>query len=60
MATATEQPYAPTDELVAAADRFAREVLDPLRDGQTFATAVEPPPSATPIQRLAAYTGRQV
>jgi uncharacterized protein (TIGR03086 family) len=60
MATATEQPYAPTDELVAAADRFAREVLDPLRDGHTFAAAVEPPPSATPIQRLAAYTGRQV
>jgi DNA-binding NarL/FixJ family response regulator len=51
---------APTDELVAAADRFAREVLDPLRDGHTFAAAVEPPPSATPIQRLAAYTGRQV
>jgi hypothetical protein len=33
--------------------------VEPLRDGDTFAAAVEPPPPATPIQRLAAFTGRQ-
>ena len=60
MATATGQAYDPPTELVAAADAFARATLDPLRDGQTFAEAVEPPASASPIERLAAYTGRQV
>jgi uncharacterized protein (TIGR03086 family) len=59
MATATGQAYDPSDELVAAADTFARQALDPLRDGQTFADAVEPPDGATPIERLAAYTGRR-
>jgi uncharacterized protein (TIGR03086 family) len=58
LAVATGQPYAPSDELVAAVDGFARQALEPLRDGQTFAAAVEPAPGATPIQRLAAYTGR--
>jgi uncharacterized protein (TIGR03086 family) len=59
MATATGQPYEPSDELVDAVEGFARQSLDPLRDGQTFATAVEPAPDATPIERLAAYTGRR-
>lgn len=59
LATATGQAYAPPDELVAAADAFARETLDPLRDGVTFADAIEPPDGATPIERLAAYTGRR-
>lgn len=59
MAVATGQRYEPPDELVAAADGFARQALDPLRDGQTFADAVEPAPDATPIERLAAYTGRR-
>jgi hypothetical protein len=55
---ATGQAYAPPEELVHAAKAFARKTLDPLRDGQTFAAAVEPAPDATPIERLAAYTGR--
>jgi uncharacterized protein (TIGR03086 family) len=59
MATATGQAYEPPDELVAAADVFARQALDPLRDGQTFAGATEPSPDASPMERLAAYTGRQ-
>jgi len=59
LATATEQPYAPPAELVAAVDAFAHQALDPLRDGQTFTTATDPAPDATPIERLAAYTGRQ-
>lgn len=60
IATATGKPYAPPDELVAAVDRFARQTLDPLRDGQTFAAAVAAPADAPPIVRLAAYTGRQI
>jgi uncharacterized protein (TIGR03086 family) len=59
MATATGQVYAPSDELVAEVESFARQVLDPLRDGQTFAAEVAPAPDATPIERLAAYTGRR-
>jgi len=58
LATATSQPYEPPDELVAAADAYAHETLDPFRNGDTFAVAVPPPPGAMPITRLAAYTGR--
>jgi uncharacterized protein (TIGR03086 family) len=60
MATATGQAYEPSEALVASVDEFAHQVLDPLRDGQTFAEAAEPPPAASPIERLAAYTGRRV
>ena len=60
MATATGQSYTPSDELVAEVDAFARQTLDLLRDGTTFGDAVEAPPSATPIERLAAFTGRRV
>ena len=59
MATATGQAYDPPDELVAAVDAFARQALDPLRDGQTFAEAVEPATDASPLERLVAYTGRR-
>lgn len=59
MAVATGQPYDPPGALVAAADAFARTALDPLRDGQTFADAVEPGADTSPIERLAAYTGRR-
>jgi uncharacterized protein (TIGR03086 family) len=60
MARATGQTYAPPDELVAEADAFARGVLDPLRDGDTFASPTEPGSDASPLDRLAAYTGRQI
>ena len=60
LATGTGQQFAPPDSLVADVDTFARETIEPLRDGDTFATAAEPPPTATPIQRLAAFTGRQL
>lgn len=59
MATATGQCYNPPDELVAAADAFARQTIDPLRDGDAFAEAVEPDAGASPIEKLAAYTGRR-
>lgn len=58
LATATGQPYEPDAELVAAVDEFARNMLEPLR-GDAFGAAVEPPAGATPIERLAAYTGRR-
>jgi uncharacterized protein (TIGR03086 family) len=59
LATATGQPYEPTNALVAEVDAFAREAVEPLRDGDTFGPAAEPPSSATPVQRLAAFTGRR-
>jgi uncharacterized protein (TIGR03086 family) len=60
LATATGQPYAPADALVADVTAFATEALPPLRDGVTFAEPTDAPPSATPIERLAALTGRRV
>jgi uncharacterized protein (TIGR03086 family) len=59
LATATGQPYNPPDDLVAEVEAFARQAIDPLRDGQTFDEPVEPTADATPIERLAAYTGRR-
>lgn len=60
LATATGQSYDPPRDLVVAATAFAKQALDPLRDGQTFKSAVEPAAEATPIDRLAAYTGRRI
>jgi uncharacterized protein (TIGR03086 family) len=61
LATATEQPYEPSDALVAAAEKFAHQIIAPaMRDGDTFAVAGDPPAGATPIERLAAFTGRKV
>jgi uncharacterized protein (TIGR03086 family) len=60
LATATGQPYEPPTELVAAVTDFAEQSLDRLRDGHTFKPAAEPPVDATPIERLAAYTGRTI
>lgn len=60
LAIATGQPYAPSDALVADVIAFATDALPPLRDGQAFAAATDAPPSASPIERLAALTGRQV
>ena len=59
LATASGQAYDPPAELVDAVDGFAHQALDPLRDGETFAAAVDPAPGATPIERLVAYTGRR-
>jgi len=59
LATATGQRYDPPDALVDAAEAFARQTLDPLRDGVTFGTSVQPPVDATRIEILAAFTGRR-
>jgi uncharacterized protein (TIGR03086 family) len=61
IATATGQTYEPSDTLVAEVDAFARQAIAPaMRDGDTFAAAVEAPAGATPIEQLAAFTGRSV
>ena len=61
LAKATGQTYEPSDRLVAEVDGFTREAIAPqMRDGDTFAAAVEPPAGSTPIERLAAFTGRTV
>lgn len=59
IAQATGQSYDPPRELVEAVEDFARQALPALRDGETFADAVASPTRATPIDRLAAYTGRR-
>ena len=58
MATATGQPYEPSAELVAAVDDFAHQIIDGVR-GESFGPAVEPAADATPIERLACFTGRR-
>jgi uncharacterized protein (TIGR03086 family) len=60
LATATGQRYEPSDALVADAATFASGAIEPMRDGRTFAPPTEPPASAAPIERLAAFTGRRV
>lgn len=60
MATATGQPYAPDVALVEHLIAFAGPALEGMRDGETFAAPTEPPADATPIERLAALTGRTV
>jgi hypothetical protein len=59
MARATGQPYAPPDDLVAAVTAFAHSAVDPLRDSGAFAAARDAGDGATPIEQLAAYTGRR-
>lgn len=61
IATATGQKYDPPAAVVADVDAFAREAISQeMRDGGTFATAVTPPIDASPLVRLAAFTGRDV
>ena len=60
LATATGQAYEPSDELVAAVQAFGEEALPPLAGSDAFGLPTEPPAGATPIQRLAALTGRTV
>jgi uncharacterized protein (TIGR03086 family) len=61
IATATGQPYDPPEEVVAAVDAFAHQAIgEAMRDGDTFAAAMEPPAGASPLVRLVAFTGRTV
>ena len=61
LATATNQAFDPPADIVAIADGFARQGLPAeARDGDTFKAEVTPPEGATPLARLAAFTGRAV
>jgi uncharacterized protein (TIGR03086 family) len=60
LATATGQGYSPPHVLVSEVESFAHDAVPPLRDGDTFADELDAPASATPIERLAAFTGRHV
>jgi uncharacterized protein (TIGR03086 family) len=61
MATAIGATWNPPEDLVAEVDAFARVAISPeMRDGDTFAAETEPPPGATPMQRLAAFSGRSL
>ncbi len=59
LATATGQPWNLADDLVAEVDGFARQAItDDMRDGDTFAMPQHPDDDASPIERLAAFSGR--
>lgn len=60
LATATGQAYDPPEELVAAVQAFGEQALPPLAGSDAFGQPTEPPAGATPIERLAALTGRKV
>jgi uncharacterized protein (TIGR03086 family) len=59
LATATGQPFDPPADVVAAAQGFAEQLLPPeARDGDTFKAEETPTAGASPLARLAAFTGR--
>ena len=61
LATATGQHYAPREELVHEIDAFARQALAPaMRDGDTFAGEKDVPADAGALEKLVAFSGRQV
>jgi uncharacterized protein (TIGR03086 family) len=60
LAQATGQSISPSHALVTDVTAFAHGALDGLRDGDTFGPALAPPADATAMERLAAFTGRQV
>lgn len=61
LATATGQPFDPPADVVEEAIGVAQLLIAPeMRNGQVFAAEVTAPQGATPIQRLAAFTGRTV
>jgi uncharacterized protein (TIGR03086 family) len=60
LARATGQDPGFDPGVVEAADRFARSSMPERRPAASpFANAVEAPPGASPIDRLAAYAGRR-
>lgn len=53
--------YDPPADVVAAVDAFARlAITDDMRDGDTFKDPTKPPEGASPIERVAAFSGRTV
>jgi uncharacterized protein (TIGR03086 family) len=61
LATATNQRYAPPDDLVREVDAFARQAVAPgMRNGDTFAAETEAPAHSGVMEQLVAFSGRQV
>jgi uncharacterized protein (TIGR03086 family) len=60
LAQATGQRYTPADELVTAVSDTAHQMLDTMRGDGAYATAQTAPADASPMDFLAAYTGRVV
>lgn len=61
IATAADLRYTPPAEMVAEIDAFARGLLKPeMRDGDTFAGETTAPADASGLERLVAFSGRQV
>ena len=61
LAVATGRPFRVDPTVVAAVHGFAQEALtDDLRSTGMFAPATEPPSDASPIEALAAHSGRTV
>ena len=61
LATSTQQTWDPPEEVVTEVDAFACQAIAPeMRDGDTFAQAIEPPANATPLLRLVAFSGRTI
>ena len=61
LAAATAIPYRVDPEVAAAVTEFAQgAITDDLRDGDRFKARTEPPADASPIERLAAFSGRTV
>jgi uncharacterized protein (TIGR03086 family) len=58
---ATGQTFNPPAELSEQGLETAKTIIAPeARDGDTFAAEVTPPSSATPIEKLVAFTGRKI
>lgn len=57
-AQATEQAVHVSDEVVAYVDEHARVIIDSNRERGAFGPALTAPAGASPLDRLAAYSGR--
>ncbi len=61
LASATGSEYHLPSEVISAVDEFAHAALTPeMRDGDTFKEATAPPADAGPIERVAAFSGRNI
>lgn len=61
LAQATGQTFAPPEDVAAEALAFAHQAIAPeMRDGDTFAAEVPAPAGASTLERLVAFTGRNV
>ena len=61
LSRATGLPYEPPDGLIAEVDAGARQIVQPeMRDGDTFGVEVDAPPEASQLERIVAFSGRQI